>query len=386
MTELSVRTEDCTFVLLQLDQGGASASRDLRASQKSKQPDKRFLRMRGKAPDLASDMGNLMEIHQGKDQGIEHSKHLSQRGNADATSVFPKGHVATPVEAMFDRPMIADHLEKPLDRTLLPTQGGQARDHFHAALLLRLALALQTKDLPDFPPFPVQILVEIRSGQQLTPLQATMTFLHVFVRLPGAPIRLRIFNKQFQSRSCSRGMLFHDENDIAAGTLHQSPKLVIALRRIGGQNASLTHHLGQQRFERTDLVLLLRNWALMQNTPGLPFIDMQDMLLWLLASIHLLACSFEHFPVNRHMDCPAFRLRRSATGFGSASAFRLFAHQPIPKLLIDLLAIEPSQGVCVRIGARHLLPREGEVLAQVLCLISTLIACSQQALHTCQLG
>jgi hypothetical protein len=58
--------------------------------------------MRRKAPDLASHIGDLMKIHQGKDQGIEHSEHLSHRGNPNPASVLPEGHIAAPVEAILN--------------------------------------------------------------------------------------------------------------------------------------------------------------------------------------------------------------------------------------------------------------------------------------------
>jgi hypothetical protein len=58
----------------------------------------------------------------------------------------------------FHSPMLADQVKEPLGRTLLPTQCGQPVDDLHAAFLRRLALALQTKRLPDFSPVSIQIV------------------------------------------------------------------------------------------------------------------------------------------------------------------------------------------------------------------------------------
>ena len=69
--------------------------------------------MRSKASDLASDIRNVMQIHQGKDQGVENGEHLGNRGNAHPTPIFSQGHITTPVEAIFHSPMVADQVKKP---------------------------------------------------------------------------------------------------------------------------------------------------------------------------------------------------------------------------------------------------------------------------------
>src|SRR5258708_31193816 len=58
--------------------------------------------MTRKAPKLACDIGNVMEIHQGQDQRIEHSEHLGDGGNTNAAPIFSQRHITTPVESIFN--------------------------------------------------------------------------------------------------------------------------------------------------------------------------------------------------------------------------------------------------------------------------------------------
>ena len=71
-----------------------------------------------------------------------------------------------------------------------------------------------------------------------------MSLLRVFIRLPGAPIRLGIFKEEFQIRSGGGGIVFDQDDHLASRTLDQAPKVVVALGCITGQNAPFTQHLG----------------------------------------------------------------------------------------------------------------------------------------------
>ncbi len=51
-------------------------------------PCKRLIWVRDEAPDLASDVGNLMPIHQREYYGVEYSERLSHWQQADATIIF----------------------------------------------------------------------------------------------------------------------------------------------------------------------------------------------------------------------------------------------------------------------------------------------------------
>jgi len=156
----------------------------------------------------------------------------------------------------------------------------------------------------------------------MTPRHPAMTFLHSLVGVPGLPICLRIFKKQFQIGSGERCIVFDDQNHIASCPLDQSPKLVIALCRIGGENPSFAQHLCQQRLERTHLIALLSNGTLVQDNTRLYLLDMQHMLLWLLSPIHLIPGPFENFPINRQVNAPLAGLGRQTAGFLSTATFR----------------------------------------------------------------
>src|SRR5207248_7448199 len=88
-------------------------------------------------------------------------------------------------------------------------------------------------------PVPAQIVIEIRTGKDVTPFQTTMAFLHLLKGLPGAPIGLLVFKKEFQIRSRERGIVFDEDDHVPSRMLDQAPILVIALSRIAGENAPL---------------------------------------------------------------------------------------------------------------------------------------------------
>ncbi len=133
-------------------------------------------------------------------------------------------------------------------------------------------------------------------------MQSTMAFLHLFIRLPGVPIRLLLFKKEFQI--CSRGwrIVFDEDNRIASRTLDQAPKVVRALGGIAGQNASFAPHLAEQGLERTDFMVLGSNRRLRQDHAALHLVHMPDLLLWLFSSIGLLAGAQPRFAIHGHMD------------------------------------------------------------------------------------
>ena len=77
---------------------------------------------------------NLMEIHQGKDQRVEHREHLDDGGSTNAAPTFTQRSIMAPVKSMLHRPLVADQAREPLSRTRFAGQAGPARDDFNAAL------------------------------------------------------------------------------------------------------------------------------------------------------------------------------------------------------------------------------------------------------------
>jgi len=65
---------------------------------------------------------------------------------------------------------------------------GPAIDHLGTALVSAFAFALQAKDLPHLAPVAGEIVIEIKTRDDLTPFQATMAFLDLGVGLLGPPI------------------------------------------------------------------------------------------------------------------------------------------------------------------------------------------------------
>jgi hypothetical protein len=120
-----------------------------------------------KATDLASHIGYLMKIHQGKNERIENGEHLSDCWNSNPTLIFSQRHVAASMEAIFD---------------------GSSHSN------LGWSPGCVFPDAHDL--FPV------------------------FIRVPGAAICLLILKKELQIGSCDRRIVFENENHLSSNSCH----------------------------------------------------------------------------------------------------------------------------------------------------------------------
>jgi hypothetical protein len=134
----------------------------------------------------------------------------------------------------------------------------------------------------------------------VAPKHPAMTFLNFFKRVPGTPISLRIFKKEFQIRSGDRRIVFDEEYHVPSCPLHLPPKVVItdaaasAVRMRPLQSASVNKGF------RVLTALCSRAIGHCYKTmPGRHLIHMQHLLLRFLSSIELLAGPSQRFASNR---------------------------------------------------------------------------------------
>ena len=185
-----------------------------------------------------------MQIHQGEHDGVEHREHLGHRREADAAVILPQSYIAAPVETIFYGPMRTNQLRQTLRGAALGRKTRPPIDHLNTALLFALAFALRAvRPVPPRPSHGARRVIEIRTGGDLTSFQTAMAFLDLFKRLPGAPISLLVFKKEFQIRASERGIVFDEHDHVAPCSVDQAPKFVIALSRVAGQNAPFAQHL-----------------------------------------------------------------------------------------------------------------------------------------------
>lgn len=218
-----------------------------RASQKSgsrsEQPSESLTRLSGEATQLASDIGDVVQIHQGQHDGIENSQHLGHGIETHATSILAQRDIAAPVEAILHGPMCPVVAEQGLGRAALWRERGPAIGDFDTVLPLAGAFALHAKDLPHLTPVPLQKGIEIGTRQDVPTFQPPMTFFDLFIGLPCPPISVRIFKKKVQIRVGRGRIVFDDDHHIPAESFDVPPKLVIALGGIRGENAPLAQSL-----------------------------------------------------------------------------------------------------------------------------------------------
>ena len=242
-----------------------------------------------------------MGIHQGEHYRVEHREHLGHWREADSTVILAQSDIPPPVEPILHPPMVTRELQELLRRTALAWQARPAIDHLDAVLVFGGAFPLQTKHLAHLAPVACQIVIEIRTGGDVTPFLTAMAFLDLLKGLPGASIRLGVFKKQFQICSGDWRIVFNEQHHVASGSLHEPPKVMIALRGIGGENSSFAYHLGQQGFEGADFIVLAGDGTLLQDHARLHFIDMQHLLLWGFSPIDLFARPSQDFAVDRQV-------------------------------------------------------------------------------------
>jgi hypothetical protein len=259
--------------------------------------------MRSEAPTLASDVGNLMHIHQGEHEAVEHGQHLGHRRPAHAAPILaPSVASRRKSEPIFHGPMRPDHLRQPLLSTALWRQRRPARDHLAAVLVTAAALAFDPKDLSHLAPLPTQLVVQIRTGRDPTPFQSAMSLLHLIRGLPGAPIRLRVFKKEFQVGAGGGRIVFDEQHHVPSRPFDQPSKLVIAASAASLVRMRPLHSTSVNNGLRVLTSLCsASNWTLLQHNAALHLRDMQDLLLWLLSSIELLAGAAQGFAINRHL-------------------------------------------------------------------------------------
>jgi hypothetical protein len=240
------------------------------------------------------------------------------------------------------------------------------------------------KDLSHLAPVAAQVIIQIRTGDELSPFQRTVAFLHLDARSPGVPISLLVFKKAFQiCPGCGRGA-FDDQHHITSCSLYQATKLVIALSGISGDQAPFAQDLRQKRLERADCMVVLSYGTWLQDTAGLYLIHLHHLLLRLFSPLDLVARALKRFAIKSQVDAAPSGLQDQAARLLSASALCLGAHHPRRQLGVHLLAVQTRQHLLVRVRTRHAFPGQMQVGTQALWLILNPFACSQQTLPACQ--
>ena len=89
--------------------------------------------------------------------------------------------------------MRTSQLQQTLGGTVFVRQTRPPIYHLDAVLLFAGPFALQAKDLSHLAPVAVQIVVEIRTGEDVASFQTPMAFLHLLKGVPGALIGLGVF-------------------------------------------------------------------------------------------------------------------------------------------------------------------------------------------------
>lgn len=113
---------------------------------------------------------------------------------ADTTSIFAKGHIPNPMQAVFDAPVASDQAEQAIGVGLLSAEAGDAVDILDADLASHRPPAMKHENLLDSRP--VEIAIELGSTDQPAMLDSSVPLVCALSGLPAglrqATLRRRI--------------------------------------------------------------------------------------------------------------------------------------------------------------------------------------------------
>jgi hypothetical protein len=81
---------------------------------------------------LPGNIGNPQEIEQGQQKTVEHGEYAGSVALAHLTVIFAQRHIASPMQAVFNRPMLPHQFQQPRGRGLGRREAGDAIDHLRA--------------------------------------------------------------------------------------------------------------------------------------------------------------------------------------------------------------------------------------------------------------
>jgi len=164
---------------------------------------------------LPSDIAHPYAVHQTQEGAIELGKQAWNCASTRLATVLTQRHIASPMEPIFDPPMISVQLQKPFGRSLAHRKAAEAIHHLVTDFpgFQDLGGAFESKDL--FNPLPLlgEPVIEIRATDHLAMFAPSMPFLPGFCLLPAPPIRGRIF-KEIRNVLAQRGLVVFGNQQI----------------------------------------------------------------------------------------------------------------------------------------------------------------------------
>lgn len=169
----------------------------------------------------------------------------------------------------FDAPMTPIQSKQTRSRSLLEREVADAIDDL-LALFARFEQSggsMQAKDLGDPSPLAGKPGIELRATDDVPMFETTMSFVPT-LRLFPSPIGGRISEKIDQILSERRLIVFGKQDIGASQAIELGAQLGLGMHRVQGENPPCDEGGGQQRFERTDLVLFLLHIHLEKHDAG----------------------------------------------------------------------------------------------------------------------
>jgi hypothetical protein len=163
----------------------------------SEHKSKSLLRMGIKIAHLSRDIANAHVIHETQNGAVELSQKTGRSAGARLTGILTQGHVASPVESVFNSPMVSDQRKHARGRSLLEGETTESIDHLmlNDASLEEQSCPFEAKDLFNAFPVPGKPVIEVRTTGDVTVFEPPMPFVPGLSVLPATPIRGRILKQ-----------------------------------------------------------------------------------------------------------------------------------------------------------------------------------------------
>jgi hypothetical protein len=127
-------------------------------------------------PSLPGYIANTQTIHQAENRTVEPGQQARNGSGACLARILPQSYISSPVEAIFDSPMIAHQFQHAWCSCLAQGEIAESIDHLvaHLPRVEEAGGAFESKDLLNALPLLAKPVIEIRATGDLSMLQAPM--------------------------------------------------------------------------------------------------------------------------------------------------------------------------------------------------------------------
>src|SRR2546421_10911824 len=176
--------------------------------------------------------------------------------------IFLHGHIATPVQAIFNDPMGSHEFSNQVSISLFGREAADAVDHFIAGASFLGHPTLHTKDLLNATPLFGEPVSHLCTGGDHPFFEASVPFIHEGGALPSRSVGLRVFKKELKILAYGRLIVLGDEQIVSFIEFDLSTKPPLGMHGISTDQTTFDQCWSEHLLESTDLIFLVLHFPL----------------------------------------------------------------------------------------------------------------------------